>query len=347
MGHTNTQPKLQRRALIKAKFHETGSIAGTARALGCSRETVKRWVRREHGSLDDLPRSGRPRTYSAADISSIRRSARRDKTAVDISRSRSRRGVNPLSPATIRRILKAGRQPMRWSAVRRGNTLRDANKPKRVAFCRIHKSADVSEWVFVGAKTFYFYPSKHGFRQHAWQVVGSKGAQLRPTGTPWVFTFYAAVARGHKSRLYFVNPSPARGTKARKSKDNFKAQGFIGMMGDLLVEVKEWFPGSPVKMVLDNAKQHTAKSSKAFLEAQGVSTMDFPPQSYDLNMIEEVWALLVRQMVGRGAKSTAGWYRAMEEAWGSISQASIDAKVNKVKARMGKVINAGGNWCQE
>lgn len=122
-----------------------------------------------------------------------------------------------------------------------GKVLSEKNKQARVAFCQANLKAHVSKWVFIDGKYFYFYKSlEHGYVQWSWQEPG-KDAPVRPGSTPWVFFVYAAVAKGHKSKLYFVQPSPEEGTNERRSQGPFKGSHFRAMMEHLLPEVKGWF----------------------------------------------------------------------------------------------------------
>jgi hypothetical protein len=61
-------------------------------------------------------------------------------------------------------------------------------------------------------------------------MAGGKKQLKRVRGTPWVFFVYAAVAKGHKSKIYFVPPSGPAGTKARKDKQPFSGAHFRKLM---------------------------------------------------------------------------------------------------------------------
>ena len=55
--------------------------------------------------------------------------------------------------------------------------------------------------------------------------------------------------------------------------------------------MQELFPGG-YTLLHDSAPPHTAASTKAFLQREGVKVETHPPESPDLNMIETAFSLL-------------------------------------------------------
>jgi hypothetical protein len=162
---------------------------------------------------------------------------------------------------------------------------------------------------------------------------------------PFVFRFYAAVAKGRKSKLYFVPPSPQEGTRQHRSKVSFNAPAFTEMLGQLMLEVNAWFPTKRYLIIMDHAKQHTAKCTRLYVESNSIKVhSSFPPQSWDINIIENCWGLLNNNLRGSVAKTADGWRAAIKQAWDAVQIRSIDELIKGVKSRLQAIIKAKGQW---
>ena len=94
----------------------------------------------------------------------------------------------------------------------------------------------------------------------------------------------------------------------------------------------------------DGAKPHTAKSTSAFLQSHQIRLIPFPPNSPDLNPIENVWGWLVRRMFGTGQRyeSLDALRAAITAAWDDLSPAIITSFVSSMPLRIAKVLEAHG-----
>jgi hypothetical protein len=165
---------------------------------------------------------------------------------------------------------------------------------------------------------------------------------------PWVFRFYAAVAEGHKTPfLYFMPPSPAPGTTMHKTKETYGSEHFQAFIDWLQQQLEVWYPigTRQPQLILDHASQHTSASSRAHMHQQGVRLVeDYPPQSYDINIIENIWAQLDNNLIGSKATCSDGWRRTIQKAWDKIPQELIDKRVHSVKKRFARIVEKGGDW---
>jgi hypothetical protein len=270
------------------------------------------------------------------------------KTAQQIAAKLSKNRHQPVSAATVARTLAAGKDPLLWVPVNRGRVLSQKNKGLRAKFCADSKRKQCGAWVYGDSKFYYMYKDGAGRVRWKWQNLKEMHTVLS-SGSPVVLHFYGFVAKGYKSKLYFVPPTAAAGSKARKGRESYASKHFI----ELLPKVKRDLQrgnkcDARHPLVLDHARQHTAAASKAAIQALQLQLVDdFPAQSWDINIIENVWGVLdgkLKAMPGPFPRCPDGWRKRVKRAWDSIDQATIDKLVDAVPDRMAAIEEQGGEW---
>jgi len=256
------------------------------------------------------------------------------------------RGYPRVSRGTVGAVVKGGTRPLSFKSVKSGRRLSDRNKSLRLKFVnkclRASRKLDLDHTVFIDQKSVCMgFDEAQGYSKR-WQKEGSRHIFAK-SSNPQTFTFYAAVAKGHKSDLVMV---PMEGDGKSKGACGFNSATFIMVMKELWEEVKGWYPeGQPFRVVLDHAKQHVSKLSKAELAEMGVPLLEgFPPQSYDLNLIEVAWAHLQQQLLGRRFKNKKNYEKEIREAWGRVKQDTIDQLVGNHMQQFQMIKDAGGDW---
>jgi transposase len=104
----------------------------------------------------------------------------------------------------------------------------------------------------------------------------------------------------------------------------------------------------------DNAPCHKATEILEFLEENNVPIMEWPPQSPDLNPIENLWVQFKTAfhqrfltMFDHPSKSLEARYRygeVLQQVWYEIGQDLIDALIESMPRRVQAVIDAQGGW---
>jgi hypothetical protein len=204
-------------------------------------------------------------------------------------------------------------------------------------------------WLFGDSKMYYQYGTHSKHLQRRWCNPAQQTVALSKSN-PVVLHFYAVVGKGFKSQLHFVPPTPPAGTKLRKHKQAFASRHFVQMLPDLKAELEgaqKYSARHPI--VLDHAKQHTSKVSQAAIADQQLHLVsDFPAQSWDINIIENVWGQLsheLEQLPGRKPTTAYGWRKRIIRAWDNIKQSTIDKLVDDVKPRLAAIEKLHGAWC--
>lgn len=333
---------------IATKYRKGHSITSLAHEYKASRQSISKWVKRPGKSskkFKDLHRKARASVVSKRQRQSIKQSALKGKTAVAIAKRTVGSTGQPISTSTARRVLTQGTSPLHWLPIKRKRVLSPHNKQMRIDFCNRHLNSQVGSWVFGDAKIYHMYKCSCGYLHGAWQKLDGE-VHIRMSTVPDVFMFYAFIGKGIKSQLIFTDPSPPARSKQHKSKATFNSASFQRVV-DKAIEYLTPQSGSKKRkvVVLDRAKQHTSKASMDHLTKCGVHLLEgYPAQSWDINVIENVWGILDTKLLGARACTSRGWREAIEKAWDKIPQGTINDLVSEVKQRMAAIIQKDGDW---
>jgi transposase len=326
------------------------SIASLSRRYKCDRRAVKRWVVegcKAAPDWHDAPGRGRKPKLAAKLRARARQYAKSGCTSRIIKARLQKRYHVGVSQTTVLKTLHTGNPPGAWRPVLHGRKLSPKNKEQRLDYCLDPPKAirrSLRKLVFLDAKYVYGHFSGQPYAHYAWQF-GEPEECARAAGNPCTLFFYAAIAHGHKSKLYFVAPTPDPKSKARKGKVPFKGEHYVHMMEQLKRELDCWFPNGDYVIIRDRARQHTSRASTAAVERLGM-TVDtrFPAQSWDLNVIETAWGNLVGKLYLTRASSVRGWRQAVREAWEEVAQSTINKLVKSLPRRMQEVVEREGAW---
>jgi transposase len=135
------------------------------------------------------------------------------------------------------------------------------------------------------------------------------------------FMCWAAIGKGYKSRLIFID-------------GNLDAKKYREMLetNHILEDIKAAVPADKVRFQQDGAPCHTAKATVKFIE-KIVPVVKWPANSPDLSVIENLWAILKIKVIERAPKDMASLKAVLIEEWNAISQQTIDHLIESTPAR--------------
>lgn len=95
----------------------------------------------------------------------------------------------------------------------------------------------------------------------------------------------------------------------------------------------------------DNAAIHVSRSTMGWLEAHNIKTLDWPACSPDLNPIENVWGIIVRNIYANNTQynSIADLKTAVEDAWNTLDLGTIKKLYDSMSDRLFQVILKKGS----
>jgi hypothetical protein len=117
-------------------------------------------------------------------------------------------------------------------------------------------------------------------------------------------------------------------------------EGYLGTLQDLQAGQQDFI------LQGDNDPKHTSKATKAWLKENHIQTLDWPPSSPDMNIIENLWAYLddrIRAHPNKLSNSTELW-KVLQEEWKNISPEYVKKLYESLPRRVKEVCNTkGGN----
>jgi len=102
--------------------------------------------------------------------------------------------------------------------------------------------------------------------------------------------------------------------------------------------------GEGFYLMQDNATPHTARRTAAFLETEGIDTLEWPSRSPDLNPLENLWDGLKRSVNKRIKPDTTlqQLRRIIIREWDKLGQDDIRCFIRSMRRRVVAVIEANG-----
>lgn len=91
-----------------------------------------------------------------------------------------------------------------------------------------------------------------------------------------------------------------------------------------------------------NGEAHTAKSTKTWFNDRGITVLDWPANSPDLNPIENLWGIAKRKMRDMRPNNAEELKAAIEASWSSITPQQCHRLIASMPRRIEAVIAAKG-----
>jgi len=296
--------------------------------------TINRlWMKFQRtGSTQDLPRSGRPQALNEREERVIVRNLLTipGTSIKSIALDRARAG-QPGSRRTIARTARRNKLIPRTS--NRGKEITGRNIIKRLAWAKIMRLWTVLEWRFiVFTDETLLYPKRTKGRV-IWYRQSSlprheEEPDLRLKGVKvWGFISYT----GNRGLVKF--------------EETMNAANYKDLLDNHLREAvpQEEDPAYELVFMQDGAKYHSANDVINHLR-QRVDVLSWPPQSPDLNIMENIWAALQQELwVRRNQLRNAGdVWAAAREIFNNFTLMSIRNLYESLPNRINKVIRAKG-----
>lgn len=360
MGLTSKEQKWA----IVAKWKETGSISATAKQLGESLKVVKKWVERYQatGDVEDAQRSGRPRLLDeAASLEAHDMLLGKEAGgAKSVARLLYTSGTTS-KPVDRRTVTRAARMvandrgakliPLRGKPDKR---ITEATRQKRLAFCKTHLTRNWSSTFFTDRSKFPF--SHPGEKVHAvtWGEPGAR-REANTVNHAQVVNVYAGFCRYGMSKLHVVAGTSGHKTSFKNKKGqvakNITHEEYGTVVNrTLLPEGQRIFSAQGIgTWTLQQDNDPTHKAAIPAVEkwntrrASSISLLkNWPPNSPDLNPIENLWSYLKAKMDGKGCRTFKEYSEALHLEVKAIPTEVFSNLVDSMPRRMAACMALSG-----
>ena len=212
-----------------------------------------------------------------------------------------------------------------------------AHKQTRLRWCREHRATDFNEWRFSDESAFELANLSIPRRQFVHRKASERHAAC---------CIQAGGVRNRQKLMVWGCISSTGSACFEILQGNINAHRYIDMLSNVLLPYLDSLPLATLQNVRfqqDNAPPHRAHITSQFLQDQAIIAPQWPPLSPDLNLIEQVWALMkkdVRRSKPRSlhdleAAIRASWTRVVTPALCTRLYSSMRARIEQVIAQKG------------
>jgi transposase len=235
-----------------------------------------------------------------------------------------------ISTQTINSIRKM--LHFKYQLPRRSPLITEKQEQKRIDFCMKSLAGNI-DWA---GEVIISDESRFGLFDDSRRMWIQRGVYTDRTVRPTPkhnasFMVWAAIGKGFKSKLIFID-------------GNLNADGYQKMLTEngILEDMRDHFGEAPGYFQQDGAPAHRAKKTMTFLQKEVNTIPDWPPNSPDLSVIENVWGILKMRIARRGPKTIPELKTMLQEEWDNLDQAMLDDLVASMPWRFWMCIEEHG-----
>ena len=111
---------------------------------------------------------------------------------------------------------------------------------------------------------------------------------------------------------------------------------------NLLVTIGTLYPDG-YELQQDNAKPHTSHCTKQWLTEHGIRVVSWPAWSPDLNIIENVWAIMKDRLEKSERRTLSEWTLEIQKIWNELGPDFLKSFFDSLPRRIEMRITANGD----
>lgn len=326
------------RSEIVIKYNLGVSVINIAEEYNLSRQTIYYQINKykKFNDVINVHRKGRNRKTTAHEDRLIVRAFKKDplKTPKAVSLEWDETASTSISERTIRRRLIEA--DMKTYIAKPIPFITPKNKLKRLEFAKRYITKPASFWrnvLWTDESSFEFHASQKKVFVRINKNYRKKNAPVcqRVSHGGGSVMFWGSVSYNGVGDLVPIDGSMNQ-NRYLETLNNYAFPS-----GDRLI-------GKEFILQQDNAPCHKARMITRFLRDVGVETLDWPPQSPDLNIIENVWSLIKRERSTDLTRTKAETVTEVTMNWKEVPLKYLQTLVDSVPNRLQKVIDTKGGY---
>ncbi len=308
-----------------------------ASIVNCSQPLVSKIIKLSQVCKNLAPKKkcGRPRKWT-----------KRDSTQLSILYKKNRRmGLKTLtsefnegkdstvSCKTIGRKLSTQRIVRR--VAKKSCDIRLENRRKRVNWCKLRRSLDFNFWRSIifsdECQVVINQENKVRIWRKSDERYGPEQCCSKSERKISLMVWGCITFHGRKALL------PVTGT--------INGQKYVDILQQSLPDVIQSFGGDPFLFQHDNAPVHSCRRTRDFLTQTGVPAIEWPPQSPDMNIIENVWLHCKRklELLDVPIRKKSELFERFKIIWDSLPLDFIHSAYDSLPDRLTEVIRMQGH----
>lgn len=233
-------------------------------------------------------------------------------------------------PNTLSKYLR--RNKIRYSLIPQKPKLSKKHIQKRLEYAKQYENWTKEDWrkvVFLDETSVILGKA---YKKKAWKKRGEQRFFYK--NKDFCISYFKAfsfISFYGKGELVFV--------QGKWNSDNY-----IDILNKSLIGKLKDFDGKDFYLVQDQDRCHISKKTMEFIKDKGVNTLNHPPNSPDLNPIENCWFIIKKRL----SKRTDSYNekivkKMMTEEWEKIDESLLQRLVDSMVERIKKVIEVDGN----
>ena len=136
--------------------------------------------------------------------------------------------------------------------------------------------------------------------------------------------------------------SAAGASSLHKVTANINTATYLDILSEYILPLD--LPTNGLMFIQDNAPAHKSRATMRWFNDHGIEVMDWPPQSPDMNIIENIWGYPKQAVEKHNYSTFAEVWEIVQQEWAAIPVDYIEKLVLSMPARVAAIITAKGGF---